>query len=271
MYIDPGVDYAPWTQLDNSANSKNIDAIINPDSGPGPSVDPSYVKAIGDVNATRYGKAFAYVYTNFGSRDISLVEADIQKYLSLYGANNFAGFFIDQMNIPANLSYYQSLYNYIKQDVGSSYTVIGNPGNPFIFPLTPDQVLSTADQLVIFEGPNTAPPGDPGFNNYPYPDTGLTEWWQNYPSSRFANIIYDTPEGSLQSDFNKAQGLNAGSIYVTMDSSYGSLPSYWDQEVAMLPTPTPEPSSLIVATACGLVACAVGSLRGRSRTQRNGG
>ena len=107
------------------------------------------------------------------------------------------------MNIPANLGLYQSIYNYIKAIPNSSYTVIGNPGNPFIFPLSPDQVLSTADQLVIFEGPNTAPDSNSaGFDSYPYgPD-----WFQNpaYPSSRFANIIYGASEGSLQSDFSKA-------------------------------------------------------------------
>jgi len=56
----------------------------------------------------------------------------------------------------------------------------------------------------------------------------------------------------------------------TGGNPYGQLPSYWDQEVAALAA-TPEPSSLLVAAACGLVACAVGSLRRRSRTQRRSG
>ena len=69
--------------------------------------------------------------------------------------------------------------------------------------------------LVIFEGPNTAPKaGDPGFNDYPY---GLN-WFQSYSSSRFTNIIFSAPAGSLQTDFNKAQGLSChrpeGAFYV---------------------------------------------------------
>ena len=153
--------------------------------------------------------------------------------------------------------------------------MIGNPGNPFIYPLTPDQVLSTADQLVIFEGPNTAPsPGSPGFNDYPYGLTLVPE--AAYPSTRFANIIYDAAgqHVRMQNDFTKAQGLNAGSIFITDGTGgnpYDHLPSYWDQEVAMLPTPTPEPSSLVVAAFCGIVGSAVAALRSRSRTQRNGG
>ena len=263
MYTYPGTDPTSWTHLDQSANQINIDAIINPASGPGTFTDTNYVAAIANLDATKYGRAFAYIRTDFGTRDLSAVEADIQSYRTLYGGNKFAGFFIDQMNIPANLGLYQSIYNYIRSIPGSSYTVIGNPGSPFIFPLTPDQVLSTADQLVIFEGPNTAlNPGDPGFNDYPY---GLN-WFQNpsYSSRRFANIIHDAPESSLLSDLSKAQSLNAGSIFITDGTGgnpYDGLPSYWDQEVASLPTPTPEPSSLVVAAFCGIVGSTVAVLR----------
>jgi hypothetical protein len=273
MYVYPGGGgLSNWTQLDQSANKVNIDAIVNPASGPGTFTDPNYVSAIADLDATKYGKAFAYISTGFGARSLSDVETDIQGYLSLYGGKNFAGFFIDQMSIlPGTLSFYQSIYNYIKQDVGSSYAVIGNPGSPFLNGVSPADYLSTADQLVIFEGPNTAPnPGDPGFNDYPY---GLN-WFQSYSSNRFANIIHDTPASSLLSDMSKAQALNAGSIFVTDGTGgnpYNGLPSYWDQEVAALPTPTPEPSSLVVAAFCGIVASAVAALRSRSRTQRRGG
>jgi hypothetical protein len=276
VYTYPGTDPASWTQLDQSANQINVDAIVNPASGPGTITDPNYVAAIAALDATKYGKAFGYIKTGFGGQSLSAMEADVDAYRSLYGGQNFAGFFLDQMSINATtLSTYQAIYNYIKSIPGTSYTVIGNPGNPFIFPLTPDQVLSTADQLVIFEGPNTAPnPGDPGFNNYPYPGTGLTEWWQNYPSSRFANIIHDAPASSLLSDMSKAQGLNAGSIFVTDGTGgnpYNGLPSYWDQEVAALPSAAPEPSSLVLATVCGIVGSAAAALRSRRLAQRNGG
>ena len=75
------------------------------------------------------------------------------------------GFYLDGMflanttinNTPVDtLPYYQSLYGYIK-GLSASYTVIGNPGQPFLNGVTPQQYLSTADVFDIFEGPNTAP------------------------------------------------------------------------------------------------------------------
>jgi hypothetical protein len=285
MYVYPaGTDLDKWTKLDESANKVNIDAIVNQQSGHVTFYDPNYAKAIAKLDATRYGKAFAYIstFTPSGIRSLSDMESDIEAYRNFYGGKSFAGFFIDQMSITTTtLSTYQQLYDYIKTIPGSSYSVIGNPGIPYIYYssptdyLTADQVLSTADQLVIFEGPNTAPDStSAGFDRYPY---GL-DWFQHYPSSRFANIVYGTPDSTtMQNDFAKAQGLNAGSIYITDGTGgnpYDHLPSYWDQEVAMLPTPpTPEPSSLVVAAVCGIVGGAIAALRSRrrNRTQRNGG
>ncbi len=57
---------------------------------------------------------------------------------------------------PSTLSYYQSLNAYIK-GLTPSYTIIGNPGQPFLNGVAPQEYLSTADVFNIFEGPNTAP------------------------------------------------------------------------------------------------------------------
>jgi hypothetical protein len=283
MYTYPGIDPASWTDLDQSANKIHIDAIINPNNGPGTFTDTNYVAAIANLDATKYGKAYGYIKTGFGGQSLSAMEADVRGYLNLYGGKNFAGFFLDQMSIlPSTLSTYQQLYTYIKTLPGFSFSVIGNPGSPFLNGVSPTDFMSTADQLVIFEGPNTAPgPFDPGFDNYPY---GLPQWFRDFPSSRIANIIHDVPADSgdpthsaaMLSDLSKAQGLNAGSIFVTDGTGgnpYDHLPSYWDQEVALIALNTPEPSSLLVATACGIVATAIAALRSRRRDRnlRNGG
>ena len=74
MYVYPaGTGLDSWTQLDNSANSKNIDAIVNQENGHLTFYDPNYAAAISNLDATRYGKAFAYKYTHLreGAASIS--------------------------------------------------------------------------------------------------------------------------------------------------------------------------------------------------------
>ncbi len=226
------------------------------------------MSAIANLNATPYGQAFGYISTSFddGTRTLADVEKDIQGYLTLYG-NHFAGFFIDQMNIlPGTLSYYQSIYNYIKS-LDPSYTVIGNPGSPFLNGLTPSQFMSTANIMNVFEGPNTAPsPGAPGFDAYPY---GLN-WFQSFSSSQIANVVYDVPASAMQADLNKAIQLNAGTVYFTDGTggnAYSALPSYWDQEVAAIKSASvPEPGTFVLlASGCLLASVAVGL---RRRAQR---
>ena len=142
--------------MDQSAQTINLDVIVNPSSGPGTATDPNYLSAIENLNATPHGKAFGYIATGFGTRSLGDVEGEIQAYLNLYG-NRFAGFFLDGMFVlPSTLSYYQSIYSDIKS-LGPSYTVIGNPGQPFLNGVSPTDYLSTANVLNIFEGPNIAP------------------------------------------------------------------------------------------------------------------
>jgi hypothetical protein len=150
---------------------------------------------------------------------------------------------------PSTLSYYQSLDSYIK-GLSATDTVIGNPGQPFLNGVTPQQYLSTADVFDIFEGPNKAPaPGAPGFDAYPY---GVN-WFQGYPSDRFANTVYDVPASSMLADLGKAVRSNAGSVYITdqnLPNPYGQLPSYWNHEVAAVAS-LPEPSSFTMVLATG--------------------
>jgi len=245
-----------------------LTAIFNPDSGPGPSTDPNYVAALTNLE-TAGGYVVAYLPTNFGGIPLANIESQVQAYRTQYGSL-INGFFIDQMNItPSTLSYYQAIDSYIKS-LNPAYSVFGNPGSPFLNGVSPQDYLSTADVLNIFEGPNTAPSlGAPGFDAYPY---GLN-WFQSYSSSQFSNIIYDVPadlgspgtSAAMLADLNRAAQLNAGDIYITdqgLPNPYAQLPSYWDQEVAALhaqDVSMPEPGALgylVGATLCGSLAVA---------------
>ncbi len=263
-----------WAAMTAAAGTIPVTAIFNPDSGPLPGPpDPNYVNAMTNLEKAG-GTVVAYIPSSFGSTPLATIESDIQTYITQYG-NLIKGFFIDQMNIlPSTLSYYQDIDNSIKS-LGSSYTVVGNPGSPFLNGVSPQDFLSTANVLNIFEGPNIAPaPGAPGFDAYPY---GLN-WFLNYPSNRFSNIVFDVPadagnpsgSSAMLADLSKAVQLNAGYVYVTdqtLPNPYAQLPSYWDQEVAAIAS-VPEPSSVtIMAVGCMLTTLGI-AVRRRARRLR---
>jgi hypothetical protein len=262
-----------WAAMAAAASHIPVTAIFNPDSGPLPGKpDPNYVNAMTNLENAG-GKVVAYIPTYDGTATPSTIANDITTYITQYGSL-INGFFIDQMYIlPSTLSYYQNIYNSIKMQ--GNYTVIGNPGSPFLNGVSPQDFLSTANVMNIFEGPNIAPaPGEAGYDAYPY---GLN-WFQNYPSSRFSNIVYDVPanagdpsqSSAMLADLSKAVGLNAGYVYMTdqmLPNPYAQLPSYWDQEVsAIQAVSVPEPGALTRLTAAGLfwvLAVAVRRLRRR--------
>jgi len=261
-----------WAQMANAASEVPLTAVLNPNSGPLPGpADPNYVTAMTNLENAG-GKVVAYVYTNSGNAPLASVESQIATYRSQYGSL-INGFFLDGMFVlPSTLAYYQQLDSDIKA-LNSSYTIIGNPGQPFLNGVSPSDYLSTADVVNIFEGPDVAPgPSDPGYNLYPY---GLN-WFESDPSSRFSNIVFDVPavagdptqSTAMLADLNKAVQLNAGNVYftdLTGANPYAALPSYWDQEVAAIHSQneTPEPASLTLAGLGCLAVIVYGQSRRR--------
>lgn len=228
-----------WAEMTAAASQVSITAIFNPDSGPGPSTDANYVNALSTLEAAG-GKVVAYVYTDYGNTPLSTVEGQIATYLSQYGSL-INGFFLDGMsNSASTVSYYQSLYAYIK-GLGSSYEVIGNPGTSTI-PAYLTPATQGADVLVTYE--NDA--------QY-YAGTSPPSWVAGYPASAFDNTLYDQPTvAGMQGDIALAVQRNVGEIYVTDETInpptgylYDRMPSYWDQEV-MAVASVPEPGPLVL-------------------------
>ncbi len=221
-FYPSGAGLDDWNRLARDAGSVNIEAILNPASGPGASQDPNYVAVVNKLRIAG-GHVLGYVSTRYGDRDMTAVKNDIDKYILLYNIN---GLFIDEMaNSQVRLPYYQELYQYIK-GVNSDFKVIGNPGMAY----TLEGYLDAADTLVIFEGSLAL------YGNFR--PMVIAPWVANYPRRRFANIVYAaTSATDLMQALDQAGHTRAGSVYVTegrLPNPYQGLPNYWGHEVAAI-------------------------------------
>ena len=264
-YFYPGgATAADWTALDTAAQTTSVTVIFNPASGPGSITDPTWVSAISTFRADG-GHVVAYVPTDYNQGGNPLtggsnsVEGMIQGYQSLY-PGLYDGFFLDEMaNTPgagnANLTYYNSIYTYIK-GISGSYQVIGNMGiNPtveaFLKPAT-----QGADTLVTYENSATT---------FPYATYTPPSWATNYSANHFASIIHDeSTTAAMQADITRAATVNnIGYVYVTDSSGYLALPTYWNQEVAQV-VAVPEPATSALLLSGGIAISLV--LANRNRT-----
>jgi Spherulation-specific family 4 len=234
-YFYPSYLGSPWDDLNTAAARIPIEAIMNPDSGPGPSLNSDYVTAVENLQAAG-GKVIGYVATGYGARDAQDILDDVASYVGWYGVD---GIFLDEMGNEDGPLDYAGLYQSIKAfaaDAGIQLHVVGNPGEPFS-----QAYVDAADTLVIFEGPyaNSDPSGA-SYQDFPNegPYAGLTPWWDSGSRCQIANIVYaDSTEVDVVKSMLKALRQNAGYVYITdaaLPNPYGVLPSYWSDEVLFI-------------------------------------
>ncbi len=206
-----------WVQLDSGAPTVGI-AIINPNSGPGKTLDQNY------VNTTRTAQAkgitvLGYVHTSYGRRNGSQVKGEIDKYYNWYGVDGI--FFDEASNDCAKQSYYLNLYNYVKGKGGKAVDII-NPGIN-----TPECYITAADIIVNFED---------NYTNYQM--WAPSGWEFNYPASRFWQLVIGATDSQLSNAISLSKNRNAGWIYVTNDTlpnPWDTLPAnpYWSNELTL--------------------------------------
>jgi hypothetical protein len=232
---DEGASY--WQALTDSAPEVGITAILNPDSGPGSTLDTRYSAVVDSLQAAG-GRVIGYVHTSYGARSAATVRTEIDRYYALYGVD---GIFIDEMsNDSAHLGYYQSLHDYIRGLDGSGF-IVGNPGTQ-----TAPDYLATADVLVTFESPAAE-----------YAGYQADAWTQSQDASRFAHLVYEVPDAAaMQAAIARARAMNVGHVYVTDDdisNPWDKLPSYWAAQTAAVAA-VPEPSAwATLAAGLGLI------------------
>ena len=216
-YFYPG---SYWTQMDQSSSRPEI-AVMNPNSGPGYSPDPSYVSAIRAAQAAGI-TVVGYVDTNYGSRSLSAVESDVTSYYNWYGVD---GVFFDQASTDCSYSsYYAALNSFVKAKSDTARTIL-NPGTQ-----TSQCYVADADILLTFEGSYRS-----YVNSYSAPS-----WITQYSATHFWHIVYATARNAAMTravTMSKKRG--AGYVYVTPDmlpNPYDTLPtgSYWSRELSTI-------------------------------------
>ncbi|GKT21470.1 spherulation-specific family 4 protein [Acidovorax sp. SUPP3334] len=221
---------SPWDALAAGTQaypSVSVTAILNPNNGVFTRANPEFTAAARSFVHSG-GKLLGYVYTGYGSRSISKVKGNIDKYLSLYGTGLVSGFFIDEMSsAPGRLAYYRQLFDYIKSK-GATLRVVGNPGT------VPDAAYAAvADTLVTFENRQAS------FADYDPRATG--GWLYQLANSRQNALVHDAANcAAMQASVRAAATarMNSGVIYVTddtfdpdtqEDNPWDTLPAYWTQ------------------------------------------
>ena len=231
---DPNQSF--WDEMTAAAGQVGITAIMNPDNGPGSSVNSDYTTAV-DVFRAAGGKVVGYAHTSYGARSQADVLSEVASYASFY---NIDGIFLDEMsNTSVDFAYYQSLYNSIKS-TNPGYRIFGNPGTN-----TLESYLTAADVLVTFENQT-------GYDTFT-PDT----WTNNYTADHFAHLLYNVNDkAAMLAYVALAADRNVGYLYITNDiltNPWDTLPQYWNAEVSAVSS-IPEPSSgLLVLAGLGLI------------------
>jgi hypothetical protein len=201
LYIYPGATWDTVISTKNAYPNVPIRAIINPNSGPGTTADSTYASKITQLRTANVS-VLGYVYTSYGARTLSAVQADIDKYKTFYP--NIDGIFLDEQSATAGQeSYYATLTNYAKSK-GFSFTV-GNPGTSSVSPT----YLNSVDTVLIYENSGT-------------PDLAAFQSWTSYPRQQLGMIPYNV--SSYPGSWVSSASVIAGWIYVTNDI----LPNPWD-------------------------------------------
>jgi hypothetical protein len=220
LYVYPG---AAWDSLVDAASQVKIIAIINPNSGPLPTVDSTYATYFTKLHDAGI-EIVGYVHTSYGARSISDVQADINTYAASYPL--VTGIFFDEAaNDASELSYYTQAYNFAMSKPGYDQVIL-NPG------VQPDQgYLSISTSIVIFENYASSLAG-----------TSFDSWVTCAPSAaekagykyRFTGIAHTAAAGTQSSVLSSLANRGMGLVYVTDGEggccTYNELVSYFSAE-----------------------------------------
>jgi hypothetical protein len=227
MYPSSSGTGAQWWQKVYDEKVKHpsvpIVAAFNPNSGPGSFKDnniASWVAKLKSAGVIMIG----YTFDDYGSRSLSALKADADKYKNWYGAD---GLFIDEFTNKAGFeTHYRDLTAYVKS-IGMKMTM-GNPGTD-----VPKSYIGTVDVINITEGRGYMPIS---WLQYCINCSASNGWHYQYDKRNFAYIRYDISSLDTAFEVNSSQWV--GLLYITdgndSDGRWFHLPPYFSTEVATL-------------------------------------
>jgi hypothetical protein len=190
-------------------------AVVNPSSGPGNAASSAYTSGIADLTAAGV-KVIGYVYTDYGRRAATTVQADIDRWRMFYP--QVSGIFFDEQAYqPGSEAYYRQITAYARA-AGLPFTV-GNPGVD-----SNESYVGTVDLILIYESAGLPPL------------SRLMGWHTKYDRRGFGVIPHAVPSLDAPS-FVASIKPYVGFIYVqsdTLPNPWDSVPSYFPALVAAL-------------------------------------
>ncbi len=217
LYTSPAWgDWAAVAATKRAHPSVPVLAVIDPASGPGTAALSEYMAGIAKLTAAGV-KVIGYVHTSYGKRAPAEIQADINRWHSLY--SGVTGIFLDEMaNTPGSEAMYKNATSYAKSH-GFDYT-IGNPGAD-----GGPSYLGSVDTMLIYESgglPST---------------TFLAGWHTAHDRRNFGIIPYGI--ASVNPAFVRTAAASCGYVFLSNDqlpNPWDTLPSYLDQLVSVLAT-----------------------------------
>src|SRR5690242_12840231 len=230
LYYDPWFFTSPpttfaWQSVNDTKTSHPhvpLFAIINPDSGPGSGTPPNCINDYsthqrdynwGVGNLTKAGAVvLGYVWSDPGTTTQSIVESDIDSWVSCYP--KIQGIFLDGMpiGITGYETYYKQITDYIHNTKHLPFS-FGNPGAD-----TTESYNGTVDNLDIYE---TA--GLPS-NSYLLGDPSYGVWHWHYPKNKFSFITYDQTSGYPNNATIGNYSSYVGFMYITDNTGCNGSP-----------------------------------------------
>jgi hypothetical protein len=230
LYMYPGsTGSTHWQKvIDEKTKHPSVPIVVafNPSSGPGSSknsVIATWVDKLQDAGIIAIG----YTYDDYGTRSLSALKADADRYKNWYNAD---GLFIDEFtNKLGYENHYKDLTTYAKS-IGMKLTM-GNPGTD-----VPPSYIGKVDIINTSEGRGYISLTDPNLIGAGWVSGGYLGWHKDYGKRNFVVIRYDTDW--LDSAFVNGASDKVGLMYITNgDDSNGRwfhVPPYFSTLVSTL-------------------------------------
>lgn len=207
-YGHPLVEPGMWSRLVEAAPLLRA-VVVNPASGPGTQLDPSYPPVLEQLRAAGV-RLIGYVDTAYGHRPVADIEADLAGHRELYGIGDV---FFDQVTTGlADLDHYADVV--LRARGGGARFVVLNPGAP-----PHPGYLDLANLVVTFEGDWSQ-----------YRETEVPEWSRTAPVGRLCHLVHGMPPGPGAGDAFAAMVARAVEANATtLFGSDGLGDNPWDR------------------------------------------